>query len=249
MSRSSRCPHRMLQVLFLVALFSVLTMGEAAATAEIDTQTAEAATTPIVLKDDRFRLDCAVAAVQMGADGSLILEDSTCSAMVTPGATGSLKFAAGGETTHSCSFGGMTMNAQGQMTIRAAGSCFADTDQDEIPDYLDPLSTEKATAECLVQGQAPDESVSLSAANYSADATCILPAPNRLVAANTVVGAVNAAAVVEFHATDGIDVVGATVDGNSSFILGGEDQPTVRIWGPFFVKAGSIFAVHPVSAP
>ncbi|WP_419593023.1 hypothetical protein [Thiolapillus sp.] len=152
-----------------------------------------------------------------------------------------------GQTTHSCTFEGMTMDAQGHMTVRTTGSCFADSDLDEIPDSLDPFSQEKATAECLLQGESPDESVSLSAANYGADATCALPAPNRLVAANTAVGAVDVAANVDFRATDGIDVLGATVAGGSVFTLGGDDQgrPTVRIWGPFSVKAGSVFAVHP----
>ena len=246
MTRPDNHPRSILKS-FVPAAAALLLFPAGEAAVAMDTQAAEAAGTPVVLQDERFSIDCTVAAVQMGADGSLVLEESTCSTLVTAGETGTLKFSTGGQTTHSCTFEGMTMDAQGHMTVRTTGSCFADSDLDEIPDSLDPFSQEKATAECLLQGESPDESVSLSAANYGADATCALPAPNRLVAANTAVGAVDVAANVDFRATDGIDVLGATVAGGSVFTLGGDDQgrPTVRIWGPFSVKAGSVFAVHP----
>jgi len=247
MTKYSRHIGGISRALFLVVTGSVLIVSvDAAAAVDVSVQAAETASIPIVLRDQRFRMTCDVAEVQMGADGALMLEDSTCGNLMMPGSTGSLKFVAGGQTTHSCEFGGMTMDALGNMSIYATGDCLTDSDQDKIPDFLDPLVEDKATGECLVQGQAPDETVNLSGANYAADATCALPSPNRLVAANTQVGAVDTPAVVDFHAKDSIDILGAAVDGSSSFNLRGNDQgnPVVRLWGPFYVKSGGIFTVH-----
>ncbi len=237
------------RVCFLVVAGSILMVaGTAGAATSLQAQqVAAVAPMPVTLRDDRFQFDCTASDVRMGADGSLKLEGSTCSNVVQIDVSGSLQFLENGSITHSCAFASMTMNAEGSMVITAAGNCFRDSDGDNIPDLVDPAVDTAATGDCIVQGASPDETVSLSGANYVANETCMLPAPNRLVAANTVIGAANAPATVDFHAKNGVDLVGATVDGSSTFRIHGDDQvqPAVRIWGPFLVQAGGVLSVHP----
>ncbi|WP_456376839.1 hypothetical protein [Thiolapillus sp.] len=233
---------------FLVVTGSILMAAGAAGATGLQVQAAAAATIPVSLRDDRFQFDCSASDVQMGVDGSLSIEGSTCSSVVQLGASGSLQFLENGSITHSCEFAGMTMNAEGSMVIIAAGNCFGDSDGDGIPDLIDPAVDTAATGYCDVQGTSPDETVSMSGANYAANGgTCKLPEPNRLVAANTVVGAANSPVTVDFYAKDGVDLVGATVAGSGVFRIHGDGQvqPAVRIWGPFLVEDGGVFSVHP----
>ncbi|WP_456416852.1 hypothetical protein [Thiolapillus sp.] len=237
------------QTCSLVVAASML-MAAGAAGAATNVQLAAAvAPIPVSLRDNRFQFDCSASDVQLGVDGALKLAGSTCSSVVLIGASGTLQFLENGDITHSCTFAGMTMDADGSMVITAAGDCFRDSDGDQIPDLIDPAVDVAATADCIVQGASPDESVSLSGASYSVNETCILPAPNRLVAANTVVGTANGSANVDFHAKDGVDLIGAAVDGGSVFRVHGDAQtlPVVRIWGPFSVQPGGEFSVHPSS--
>ncbi len=250
MNTSLRDVSRSARVCFLVVAGSIpMVAGAAGTTASSQVLAATAASIPVSLRDDRFQFDCSASNVQLEVDGSLKLEGSTCSDVVQIGASGSLQFLEIGATTptHSCIFSGLTMDAEGSMVITAAGNCFRDSDGDQIPDLIDPDVGTAATADCAFQGASPDETVSLSGASYTVDGTCVLPAPNRLVAASTVVGAVNTPASVDFHANDGVDLIGATIDGSSMFRVHGGTQmlPVVRIWGPFLVQAGGVFSVHP----
>ncbi len=225
----------------------LLFIGEAPVIANTQVQAAEADVTPLVLRDDRFQIDCTATSVQMGADGSLSVDGSSCIDKIQTGAAGTLQFLDNATVTHSCAFGSMTMNANGNMVITAMGNCFGDSDGDSIPDLIDPNVAEAATPECIVQGETPDETVSMTGALYTADDTCYTPAPNRLVAANTVVGQASTPVILDLYAKDSIALLGATVSGNSTLTLQGEDQnqPLVRIWKPFSIEAGSVLRVHP----
>lgn len=243
---------RSVRICFLVVAGSIpMVAGAAGATASSQVQAAAVASIPVSLRDDRFRFDCNASEVKLGADGSLKLEGSTCSDVVQIGASGSLQFLEAGATapTHSCIFAGMSMNAEGSMVITAEGNCFRDSDGDNIPDLIDPSVDVAATGECLAEGESPDETVSLSGADYTVDGTCTLPAPSRLVAVNTIVGAVDSPATVEFYGKNMVDLVGAMIRDGSVFRIQGDvqTQPEVRIWGPFLVRVGGVFSVHPPS--
>lgn len=225
----------------------MLLTANASAITAAQIQAAEADSTAFVLRDDRFRTECSATSVQMGADGSLALEGVSCADVTLAGDQGNLKFQENGDTTHSCNFGSMTMNITGNMIITAEGDCFVDGDGDAIPDLIDPLPSEAAGNACVVQGDSPNESVSMSSASFIADASCALPAPNQVVSVDTSIGSAETSVIMDFIAKDGIDLIGGTVRGNSTLTLqgDGQGQPVVRIWTPFTLEAGSVLSIQP----
>jgi len=236
--------------LVAIAGAGMLMTANASAITDAQIQAAEAEPTAFVLKDDRFHTDCSATSVQMGADGSLALEGVSCADVTLAGDQGNLKFQENGDTTHSCDFASMTMNLSGNMIITAEGDCFVDGDGDAIPDLIDPFPTEAAGNTCVVQGESPNESVSMSSAAFTADASCALPAPNQVVAVNTSIGAADTPVIMDFIAKDGIDLIGGTVRGSSTLTLqgDGQSQPVVRIWTPFTLEAGSVLSIQPAVA-
>ncbi len=212
------------------------------------------------LKDNRFELDCEADSSQQDGYGLLTLDNVSCLSdirtVAQTSAPGVIQFNRANFTSRSCQFGSMSMDANGFMVITAVGDCFGDTDGDGIPNPIDPNPSQGAVvgAECLPQPDAvggKESSILLGDGvnAETANVTCYLPnAPERVIAANSVLGATNSPISVDFYAKDQVVLFeGTALRGNSSMSIQSDvqTQPVVRIWGPFTVEAGSVLKIHP----
>ncbi len=209
------------------------------------------------LRDDDFSMFCETDVMSQNSAGALNLEGSVCAYSVKEGdvtnSYGSLVLR-DGAVERNCAFRSMSMDASGDIVITAQGSCFGDSDGDLIPDPVDPDNATVATDECLIQGDANWETVSISGARYLQDVTCELPKPEYIVVADVVFGGFHheplsyppdQPIVADYHATNSIRLLGpVSVKGGSSFTV--DSGGGLGIWGPFKVTAGSEFRVVPL---
>ncbi|WP_457675355.1 hypothetical protein [Thiolapillus sp.] len=209
------------------------------------------------LRDDDFSMECETDILTQDSAGVLNLQGSECAYSVkegdVTGAWGTMVLS-DGPLERSCDFGGLSMDDSGNIVVTARGSCFGDSDGDLIPDPVDPDNATAATDECLIQGDASWETVSISGARYLQDVTCQLPKPEYIVVADVVFGGYHheplsyppdQPIVADYHATNSILLLGpVSVKGGSSFTI--DSGRELRIWGPFKVTAGSEFRVVPL---
>ena len=210
-----------------------------------------------VLQDDDYEMNCETDVVSQSGSGVLYLDGSVCASAMKEGP---VSYSSGamvlrdGPVERSCTFKSMSMDAQGNIVVKAQGSCFGDSDGDLIPDPMDPDNALAATDECLVNGDANWETVSISGARYRQDVTCELPRPDYIVVADVVFGGdyheplsypPDEAIVADYYATQSIALLGpVSVKGGSSFTV--DSGRELSIWGPFKVMAGSEFRVVPL---
>lgn len=212
------------------------------------------------LQDDRFAISCEADTLLQNASGVLSLSNVSCIGDITSQAqantTGVMAFTGTNSIAKSCMFGNMSLDANGALVLTATGDCFGDADGDGIPNPIDPnpgpndLQAQQNT-NCTPQLDAlggKQSSILLNNAEVS-DVTCYLPnAPERVIAANSALGAVNSPINVDFYAKEQVILFeGTSLRGNSTMSIQSDiqTQPAVRVWGPFTVEVGSVFKVHP----
>jgi hypothetical protein len=211
------------------------------------------------LQDDRFALNCEADTLLQNDSGVLSLSNVSCindiDSQTQTASAGIMSFTDAG-TSRSCQFGNMSLDANGSLILTATGDCFGDTDDDGIPNPIDPDPNQGpvVAADCGPQPDAvggKQSSIILGDGVNAeiADVTCYLPnAPERVIAANSVLGASNYPINVDFYAKEQVVLFeGTALKGNSTMSIQSDvqTQPVVRIWGPFTVEAGSVFKVHP----